>query len=208
MNLSSFDVQQRRTFLYREHGYNRVGGFEFQLVTPSGRRQSARPTLKEGGSKPETVSVGPRAEYRQEAALDEWLEFSETGTYVLTIRFTGNAELAGRSDPDARKMQTIRIQVLPRDEARLAWTCARLVARARQCCTEDSGAAIDELGYVRDPVAVPYLEALLAEARTSNYFDVLVQIGGADARLALQRLTMNRTDWVASNALAALQRIK
>ncbi len=190
-------------------GFDRLGAFEFEAIGPEARRQLGRINLREGASRTETLSVPARASYSQTGVLNEWLDFSKTGPYVITVTFRGRvqqgAALAGGLGPQA---QVFSVEVLPRDEARLRAACEALFARVSTCCTQDADDAIAQLASVRDIVAVPYLEAALANARTSRFFDVLVEIGGSEVRSALERLSSSPTEWVAAGAKAALKRMR
>jgi hypothetical protein len=191
-----------------DFGFDRIGVFDLEAIGPDGRWQAGREKIREGGSRTETFSVSARSTYSQTAVLNEWLDFSKIGSYAVTVKFRGRLQQSASGGFAGQQIREFAVQVLPRDEPRLRATCEALLARASACCTQDSSDAIEQLGSVHDVVAVPYLEAALASARTSRYSDVLVEIGGSEARRALERLSLNSTDWVAANAKAALKRVR
>jgi hypothetical protein len=100
-----------------------------------------------------------------------------------------------------------KVSILPRNENRLRAVCEAAFTRASRVGPQDALDAVQEFASVPNLVAIPYLERLLAAGRTSELFDTLVQIGGADARAALERLASNPTDSLAANARAALRRV-
>ena len=54
-------------------------------------------------------------------------------------------------------MWTSVVDVRPRSEARLRAVCEALFVRAKRCCDRDAIAAMQQLGFVRDVVAVTFL---------------------------------------------------
>jgi hypothetical protein len=65
---------------------------------------------------------------------------------------------------------------------------------------------VAELAWTRHPAAIPYLEKAIAAEVNPILFDALVEIGTAEARNAVIRLTGHATPWVANGAKGALAR--
>lgn len=191
-------------------GWDRVGVLLFEATGPSGRRQTGRPQLREGGSRSDHVDVAPHSQYSQRVVLDEWIEFDVVGAYVLLVRFSGSVDTDGSVQTDVRRDYVFSVVVLPRDPGRLEELCRSLESRlAQPQGLPDHRQAAQELAAVRDPVAIPYLERAAArEVSLPKIYETLAAIGTPEARQALERLSRHPTAWVAANAKAALGRIK
>jgi HEAT repeat protein len=107
--------------------------------------------------------------------------------------------------------ERMRLKVLGRDEKRLADACERLAKRATEADYQVARAAALALRYVQDPVAVPYLDRVLAKGdRGVKGFAVagLASIGTTDA---INKLTshLNSDDaQLRSQIQAALSQIR
>lgn len=196
-------------------GFDRVGALQFEVTGPTGRRQAARPQLRDGPSRwPEQIEVGAHSQYGDRMVLDEWIEFDVVGTYSLRVRFLGSVETDERVQIDVRRDHAFRVVVSPRDTDRLEELCRSLERRLAQPLGHpDHGQAAQELVAVRDPVAIPYLERAAAREiglprNRPSLTEALATIGTPEARQALERLSGHPTAWVAASAKAALARIK
>jgi hypothetical protein len=209
-------------------GADRIRAFLFESVAPSGLRQVGRYRHHSGGLRIDPFAIQTGSSYSQNAAIGEWLQFNEVGRYTVTVTFEGSlirgtqamqarmtaatkqargAEVSIIPDflpselPAARRHSRIlTVDVLPRDEARLQALSMELFARAGRTGSADAREAIDQLGTIRDPIVIPYLEALLASERTSKYFRVLAEMGQPEARAALDRLSKSGKAAVANDA--------
>jgi hypothetical protein len=189
-------------------GFDRVGSFDFDLVGPAGNRQVARPAARDGGSRTPRVTIAPMDTYGQSAVLDEWLKFDAVGGYLLRVRFSGS--MRGTSGPTmiASRDREFRVEVRPRDERRLMARCAELASRLGLIGTVAKQEAVNELAHIRDPVAIPFLEAGIERMASEKFCDTLAEIGGDTARRVLERLARSRDEMVAGCAATALRRLK
>jgi hypothetical protein len=192
--------------------WDRKSALRFELISPGGKHASAQPTRPpEGGIHvlPQFV-VDSGATFRESFVLDQWLDLSTVGRYSATIRLEGSFQASNASSViDVERTTTRQFDVLPRDQKKIRARCQQLVDVIAKRGPGWFDAA-DELVYVRDAVAVPYLrDAILASTpNRSKAIDALVGIGGPEARGALVTLSGSPEQFLASSAKAALQRIK
>jgi hypothetical protein len=192
-----------------EMGYDRIGSFEFQLTSPDGHRDVARPTPHEGGATVGSFALAARELFARKIVLDNWLNFSAEGAYALEVRFDGAIRpVSPAVTVDAVRVWRFAIRVLPRNDVRLEEKCKEFLAGIRVCCSQATTDAREELAWVRDPVAVPYLEKAIAELLYVQFFNTLVKIGTPEVKEALLRLAQHQVSYVSANAKTALARIK
>lgn len=221
-------------------GDNGLGAFAFEVIGPTGRRQTGRYMTLDGPSKLDfRVRAGQTSSLT--TAIGQWLDLSEIGVYTVTVTFRGSLiageenlrarraagerrDLDGtrivpefvesQSEAEGRQTRTFALEVLPRDEAKLQQVCQSLYARALNPRADAGpGNAQQLLGTIRDVIAIPYVEALLAAedpdrpiiSRPGRYFELLVEIGAPEARLALERLTHHPNPGMAQAARSALR---
>jgi hypothetical protein len=129
--------------------------------------------------------------------------------YTLRVRFGGS--IVGTSDSSTALpgTSTFSIVVLPRDEARLHERLRELFSRfALPKGSDGFSEAVDELASIKDPVAIPYLEAATDREISPKFCETLRLIGTPAAKQALERLSAHRTAWVAQAARNARARMK
>ena len=193
-------------------GRDRIGAFEFAVDGPDRRRQVFRYDGAEGGSRTDPFVVRQGRGYSQVVALGSWIDFSRVGTYSVAVRFLGGVvagEESARMGILLINEATLRfnVQVLPRDAARLRATCERLYADSWKLNVQDALDAKQQLGTSKDVIAIPYLESLL-EAKRAEVFLVMAEIGGPEARAALERLAASEDIQTSRAAAETLKRIK
>ena len=101
-----------------------------------------------------------------------------------------------------------QVWIRPADPGRIEARCKALLKFLIPITRYDTDfdAAVAELTWTRHPVAVPYLEEAIAAEVNPSLFDALVDIGTAEARAAVIRLTRHQTAGVANGAKGALAR--
>jgi hypothetical protein len=191
-------------------GFDRVGALFFEAIGPDARRQTGHPQLREGGSRSEAVDVSPRSQYSQRIVVDEWVSFGVVGAHALNVRFLGSLTAGPGVTLNVQRDHVFTVVVLPRDQGRLEELCRSLAGRLElPQGLPEYREAVNELTFVRDPVAIPYSEAMAArEVFAPRLYETLAAIGTPEARQALERLSRHPTVWVAASAKAALARIK
>jgi len=170
-------------------GAQSIQFFEFSLTTPDG--QVLKRSFPLGWDPAEVVIfngegeavVAPGAVYEHPLLLNRWFSFETPGTYSLTSQLTTNIEVSGGQSipPQSR---TIRLDIKPRDPVRLKKVCEEL---ARQVDLAPNAEAAQNpalrLGYIDDPVAVPYLAEVLEENKLIDHLVIpgLERIGTSEA---------------------------
>ena len=101
------------------------------------------------------------------------------------------------------------LTVLPRDEVALRKRCDDLINRLKmeKYFTERAPIA-EELSYIKDPIAIPYLTELAEEKEEYNAIRGLMRIGTDEAMEALIEVTKSKYDKEAAAYAKALLREK
>jgi hypothetical protein len=155
--------------------------FRMSLTRPDGR--VAQPVKRLGGITVAVVkSIPPLNKYGEKYAekllLNTWFDFDSPGDYTLDVELTTPILVNGRAVPYPTAGH-ITFTVGNRDAARLTEICGRL---QRQATLPGPGRAraAETLSYVIDPVAVPYLGAMLGDNTTEfSAIEGLARIGDA-----------------------------
>ena len=153
-------------------GFDREEAFVFDIAEPDGSwsRVKAPQRDREGLSRVGRFSLRQGESYTQKIRLGVWYSFSKTGTYVIT----GNLVPAIDGDPAAR---TFTITITELDPAHLRATCERLAARALDPAGSGSFDAAVDLGLVKDPVSVPYLEKVVRAQKPAVRIAAILALG-------------------------------
>lgn len=141
-------------------------------------------TTRSGFAASGEVEIAPLAEHREPLLLQDWYRFEEPDGYLITIALLLDGERIS-SEPFV-------LDVLPRDADRLRAVCEVLAERAVSGGV--SAEAVDAaraLAHVADPVAIPFLESLLAGNSVMRYqaIEGLGRIDDPAARALLEGLT-------------------
>jgi hypothetical protein len=180
-------------------GGNGNGNFAISIIKPDGQTllRSLPPRRREGIVFLGVVHLEPKQSYEETLVLNEWFEFGATGTYTI--------EIGLKSLPPTR----LQIEVSPRNAAALASRCSELLSRIQTSVSaKDSLAAIQALGYIRDPVAVSSWESLLSrDDFKMTAINNLAAIGGTKAAAALISRLGGADDATRSSISTALQMI-
>jgi hypothetical protein len=189
-------------------GLERLGQvFDFDLTHPDGSTRSLRPTLERLGFE----RILPQSVRRGRLILDQWFDFSQVGDYRLQVRFSGTIDPGASTPPDVQRISAFTISIGPRNEEALRRKCELLLPYVLRISPPgDWPNASKELAYLRDPVAVPYLQQGIA-ARSGDYdvmLDALVEIRTDAAIEAIVALTKHPTDWIARAATEALKKVR
>ena len=195
-----------------ELGRNNIGNLQLKLQKPDGGIVSIDPRRPKTADHSYTdipIILKPREQRTEPILLDEWFGTMETeGAYRLTIDFIGRVQRG-----EGRPIEVVRtgswpFQMVPRDEAVLRMSCARWLQIARTSPDGNQARfAAKALSYVRDPIAVEYLERLIQRGKRLEIFSVdvrgiaaLEQMGTFEARDALLRARL-KTQAVAAEEI-------
>lgn len=203
MNLTS-------TALQFDLGQDRKQNFLFALTLPTGERIELPRFRKSGLARIGRIVLKPGQTYSQRLLVNQWYDFKDAGLYELEVTLakpilTQNGATLGKPEPFRAVLD-----IEARNEPTLAKACAEITARIQESASyEDASEAALELSYVRDPVAVPYLERALKAPKLVEPIAItgLESIGNADAVRALGSALQIQRDNASVLARAALQRI-
>lgn len=180
--------------------------FEFELTRPGGSIDTIRPLGRSGVDDTGVRRLKPGGRDESWIVLDEWTQISASGPYRLVTRFSGTVSTLGRAVAVPRVFRHT-LDVTPRNQGALAEKAGRLGHLTESLETETK--AILALSYLRDPVAVPYLQRMAQSSPwPSTAINGLVRIGGPEARAALGALSQHSDPTTASMAKAGLLMIK
>ena len=192
-------------------GADRKESFQFKVKQPDGMTIELPQLRAEGLSRVGRLTVGAGQTYTQRVLLNEWYEFPSPGKYELSARLTKpirTSEGAGVVEP-AEFHTTLEVQ--PRNAERLQQIAAGLAEQVTNAPSyEEAAQAARALSYVKDPVAVPYLEKALSSGRMVEPIVIagLERIGGEEAIRALTAASVSQDEETAELARAALERVK
>lgn len=162
-------------------GKDCYGGFRAKLTRPDGSAvDRLRPDDRDGVSVPCVESVAPLGKYAKTLLLNKWFVFDSPGRYALDVELTGPILVNGvaESHPVAGHVE---IAVGGPNPARLAGLCEELRRRVPLVGPGGRDAA-EALSYVNDPVAVPFLKAMLGGGYYQNFaIEGLARVGDSAA---------------------------
>jgi len=140
-------------------------GFFARLLRPDGRTEYA-PSRRQNELIPNPIAtVAAFSSYTQEILVNKWFKFDTPGRYVLDIenRTASSADAPPTYAPEGR----IVIQLGSRNPDHLEQICSDLEQTWKGAPTDlkPTFRAAEILAYMNDPIAVPFLERLLASNR-------------------------------------------
>ncbi len=169
-------------------GFNRKKAFQFTVIDPAGHRITLGPVKEEGIDGGGLVRLEPKRTYTQRMILNEWYEFDCPGSYRVEIRLTLPVQADSRLSAVISKENVLEFEILPRDEAVLERRCRMLLNSLKgEKWLARRSAMARELSYIKDPVAIPYLQALVDEGEDYYAINGLMRIGSDRAMEAMIR---------------------
>jgi hypothetical protein len=167
-------------------GQDRKGGYEFSVTPPGGEKLRLRRYAHAGIARVGRLSIEPGLIFSQRLILNEWYDFATPGRYDLEGRLVEPIEGTAYEERDPGFHGVI--EVGPEDVRKLKVICDSLAKKVVESRTyEDAAQAALALSYVKDPVAVPYLERILAANKSIQLIAVqgLERVGDDNAIRAL-----------------------
>jgi hypothetical protein len=192
-------------------GRDRKEAFLFTVKAPDGKSVRLPQRIREGIAERGTFYLDSGRTYTQKILLNEWFdEFIVPGKYELVARIANSVRGHEGVHLPPDEFQ-ISLEIEPRDPRRLEQLCAALALEIRNSTSYQQAAeAASELSYIKDSIAVPYLEYAMLAGRMVETVAVagLERIGGNEAVGALiSGLTTGSQD-VAERARSALTRFE
>jgi hypothetical protein len=213
----NFKIQNdsNRTFKV-DLGKNRKESFLLTVRRPDGTTISV-PHRRSGGlGRMGSVVVDAGQEYRQKLLLNEWTQFSLVGKYDIKIALASPVvagDGVGNEDSNPSEFSSeVKLLISPRDPVQLKETCESLAGQVERASSyEQAAQPALALSYVRDPIAVPYLDRVLHARRLVEVFAIsgLEAIANEDAvRTMISALSIHEPPETASIARAGLESIE
>lgn len=190
-------------------GHNRKSNLAFTIAKGDGPAIPLPKLSEDGFGAMGIITLLPTEQYHQALLLDEWYRFESVGAYRIEVHLSEPVRTQSGRLVMAQGSQALPLQIRSRDADRLAEVCRRLARAA----TEPSNVVVateaaQALSYVRDPVAVPYLQSVLTNGRLVRPYAVvglgwvanheaigilIAALNGEDAELdSLVRRTLTR----------------
>lgn len=192
-------------------GFDRKQNFRFSITQPDGSTAELRPYLRGGLGLRGDVTLGPGETYQQSILMNELYDLSRVGDYVIAVGLvTAIGTVTGR-EVGPVPLTKLTLRVGERDSQRLAEVCDRLAKRATGA---DYQAALDAtlaLGYVRDPITVPFLGRVLDDGDIgvkSVAAKGLARIGSPEAVQVLKSHLTTKDDLLKYYIQAALLQVR
>jgi PBS lyase HEAT-like repeat-containing protein len=226
---TSYSIAQRRLALFEpvyvnfeivnaSHGLVRVdlgqdrkGGFALRITPPGGVSQQLPPYSRDGMSRIGELTLQPGEKYSEQLLINEWYQFAAPGRHVLEIRLV--EPIVAQDGTEILKDRGFRevLDVGPRDKRALVATCEALVNQIDASNSYEGAAkAAFALSYIKDPVAVPYLEKALSARKLIEPIVIsgLERIADDSAVSALIAALKSSDNNISMLARGALQRIR
>jgi hypothetical protein len=142
-------------------GSDRKESFQLNLTRPNGASSQARRII-EGFAMTGKITLRPGQVYRQRLLINEWFDLSQIGAYAISVNLltsiqSGNGRVVAKG---ANFRSTF--EITSRNPKKLQEICAGLLTQITTSNTyEQAMNAATMLSFIRDPVAVPFLERVL-----------------------------------------------
>lgn len=192
-------------------GADRKESFQITLTLPDRTQTKPRQLLIDGLAQGGEITIPPGQIFTQQLLINEWFEFPIPGVYIVKVEML-TPILSQKGQVITRSAgSTFGIQVLPRDPKTLEDICKNLLD---QVVTSTSYARAIEratiLSFIKDPVAVPYLERMSKGGRKLELKAVkgLARINSLAAIEALTNLLTFQDPDVVAAAHSTLAKIE
>ena len=147
-------------------GLDRKENFRMTLRLPDGSTQTQRVTSQKILALGGKIKIQPGQLYRQTLLANEWFDLTQAGKYNLLVQLTTPIRTASGEIVASNPTVSFDFEVLPKDISKLKATCEQLFnAVVGSQSYQDASDNTIALGYIKDPVAVPYLEQLMTGSK-------------------------------------------
>jgi len=147
--------------------------FEFKIAAVNGAVIGV-PRLKPEGVGPSGEHfLEPGETYTQKLLFNEWYSFEEPGVYKIKAEMTGPLKTLSDNPVTVTTQGLISMQILDKNPARLEEICKKLLGQVVEAPgIAEAYKAASALSYIRDPIAVPYLEKLIVNEKSYWQFAI------------------------------------
>lgn len=148
------------TRVHVDFGRDRKEGVVIEILSPSGKREYPSWPRRSGFSRTGEFDVGIGETYTQRLILNEIYDFEASGLYDINVRAS---ERLQRSVHLSETSFHAEVEMEQRDQSILEKRCAGILAEVEDSTSYERAAeSALALSFVNDPIAVPYLQKLLA----------------------------------------------
>ncbi len=193
-------------------GCNRKEELLFNIIFPNGKKVQLSRMRCDGLSRVGIISIKSGESYSQRILLNEWIDFSSPGNYVVEGQLTKPIETMDGKDLSVDSRFSLALKIKPENAEQLKKVSETLLKNILESNSyEKSAEAALALSYIKDPIAVPYLEKLLYSNKLIEPIAIsgLRRIGGENSVEVLIRVINKQPDSeLARLAKTALKRIK
>lgn len=165
-------------------GPGRKQNFQLTIIDPDGVTVRPLQARTGGFTASGQIAIPPGKVYKQTLLLNEWYSFTKVGNYVVQASQLSPIENAsGNPVQGLSSEKPLYFQIQPRDADRLKEVCQQLMSQALSSSFWTALEAAITLGYINDPIAVPYLDRVLSGGGDVKLAAIpgLVRIGSAEA---------------------------
>jgi hypothetical protein len=183
-------------------GLQRKDAYHFRITTPDNKQIDPPAKIHKGMSG--TIYLKTKEKYTQRLLLNEWHPFEAPGDYRIRVSLDmpiiiGETHLPSIGSMDESEHQTeessCNLTILPRDETVLRNRCEELLRKLQEGYEFfDRTPYAEELSYIKDPVAIPYLARLAEEQEEYYAIQGLMRIGTDEAMEAMIAVTQSEYD--------------
>ena len=193
-------------------GQDRKGSFSFVITQPDGSKAQLPQFFKLGLSRIGKLTVEQNETYRQTIVLNEQFEFLVPGIYKIEAHLLKPIQTEDGMNIEAATEFNSVLKIEPRNAEKLKQVCAVLLKRLNASASYDEAAeAANELSYIKDPIAIPYLKEALMSKQMVELIAVkgLERIGSSEAIEALASAQKSQSPETVEELIKpALARIK
>jgi hypothetical protein len=185
-------------------GPDRKENFRLTLTRPD-RTTRANQLQIDGVARGGEITILPGQSYRQKLLVNEWFDISQQGTYTVFVEMiTPIRSKKGQVITNGANGR-FTIQVLSRDPDKLREVCDAFFNQIMTSDTSDTYEQVNEsavaLSFIKDPVAIPYLERMLKTDRMVELIAIqgLARINDREAvEVLINALILQKPDITAS----------
>lgn len=143
-------------------GQDRKENFRMTLTYPNNHTQTSKKEIREGIAMIGEVTVQAGLDYKQNLLINEWFNITNPGKYNLVIQLSTPIRTTKGNILANNASASINFEVLPKDTEKLRITCEKLFNDiVGSNSYQEASELTMVLGYIKDSVAVPYLDKLV-----------------------------------------------
>jgi len=199
-----------------DFGFDGNGAFNFSVLTPDWKimlPERLREEIGEGGVR----HLKPGDQYSKRILLNHWFQFESPGAYRISVAMElpiiiGKSAVGhiGPTDENGHQSEeaVFDLTILSRNEVVLKERCDDLLQKIQEIgeSTTEKLPLVEELSYIKDPIAIPYLAMLLkSKVFAANGLYALQRIGTDEAIEAMIPATQSEDKALAASAKSLLR---